>query len=111
MFRPVASITIVFVLTNVAAAYEPGEQLVIARSADMKVITGSTFQLTAGTPVTVRSSENGKLKVAAPRVGWIDSSAVIPAQDAQGYFAEQVEKSSDKAAAPRYVMQLARPYK
>jgi tetratricopeptide (TPR) repeat protein len=88
----------------VARAYEPGDQLVVTGPAEMKTITGSTFQLTAGTPLTVRGAENGKLandklKIAAPRVGWIDPSAAIPGSEADAYFSQQVEKGTEKAAA------------
>ncbi len=86
-------------LTNITSAYEPGDQLVVARSAEMKTITGASHQLTPGTPVTVRAVEADKLKVASPRVGWIDASAVIPAKDADAYFTEQMEKGQNKAAA------------
>src|SRR4051812_35812846 len=67
----------VFLIGTIAAAYEPGEQLVVARGVEMKTVTGSMFRLTPGTAVTVRGVEGDKLKVAAPRVGWIDSSAAI----------------------------------
>lgn len=93
------SFAVVFLLANLAAAYEPGEQLVITRPVEMKTITGSPFQLSPGTAVTVRSIEGGKLTVAAPRVGWIESSGVMAAKDAEAYFSEQIEKGSDKAAA------------
>lgn len=99
MCRFALSMTVAFALTRVTAAYEAGNQLVVARPVEMKTITGSTFQLTAGTPVTVRSVDDGKLKVASPRVGWIDPSAVVPATDAEAFFSEQSEKGSNKAAA------------
>src|SRR4051812_45454179 len=87
------------VLATVAAAFEPGDQLVAIRPTEMKTITGSTHHVTAGTPVTVRAIEGDKLKVAAPRVGWIDSSAVIPAKEADAYFSNQADKGLDKATA------------
>src|SRR4051794_34193606 len=98
MRRFVASLA-VLALTSLAAAYEPGDQLVIARPAEMQTILGSTHQLTPGSSITVRAVEGQKLKVAAPRVGWIDSSAVIPAKQADEYFSDQIVKASDKAAA------------
>jgi tetratricopeptide (TPR) repeat protein len=104
MCRLASSIILTVAFANLAAAYELGDQLVVARPVEMKTITGSKHQLTAGTPVTVRSVEADKLKVASPRVGWIDSSAVIPAKDADAYFTkqienEQIEKGQNKAAA------------
>jgi tetratricopeptide (TPR) repeat protein len=65
----------------------------------MKTITGSTYELTPGTPLTVRGVEADKLKVAAPRVGWIDPTAVVAGKDAEAYFSEQIETGSNKAAA------------
>jgi tetratricopeptide (TPR) repeat protein len=99
MFRSVRLIALLCLAASSAAAYETGDQLVVAQPVSMKTITGSMHPLTPGTPVTVRSVENGKLKVATPRVGWIDSSAVIAAKDADAYFSEQIEKGSNKAAA------------
>jgi tetratricopeptide (TPR) repeat protein len=99
MFRSTASIALLFLTADFAVAYEPGDQVVVANLANMKVITGSTYYLTPGTPVAVRTVEDGKLKVAAPRVGWIDSSAVIPAKEAEAFFSKQIESGSDKAAA------------
>ncbi|HEY2892903.1 MAG TPA: tetratricopeptide repeat protein, partial [Pirellulales bacterium] len=63
-----------------------------------------TFQLTPGSSVTVRGVDGEKLKVAAPRVGWIDSSVAIPAKQAEEFFSDRIakgpdEKSLDKAAA------------
>jgi tetratricopeptide (TPR) repeat protein len=86
-------------LTNLAGAYDIGEQLVVVHPVEMKTITGSSFLLTSGTALTLRDVEQDKLKVAAPRVGWIDASAVRKAKDAEAYFTEQIEKSADKAAA------------
>src|SRR5438067_3345880 len=99
MCRLATSIAIVFLLARLAAAYEPGEQLVVAQPIKMTTIAGPTYELTPGTPVTVRGVEADKLKVAAPRVGWIDSAAVIAAKDAETYFSEQTEKSPNRAAA------------
>ena len=99
MNRVARSFAIIFFSANFAAAYEPGDQLVVVRPVEMKTITGSTHQLTPGTPVTVRGVEGGKLRVAAPRVGWIESSTVIAAKDAVAYFSEELEKGADKAAA------------
>src|SRR5947207_1150477 len=99
MCRLATSIAIAFLLARLAAAYEPGEQLIVAQPIKMKTIAGSTYELTPGTPVTVRGVEADKRKVAAPRAGWIDSAAVIAANDAETYFSEQIEKSPDKAAA------------
>src|SRR5436853_5107023 len=98
MFRFNTSIALLCLAASSAAAYEPGDQLVVARAIEMKTLSGSMHPLTPGTPVTVRSVENGKLKVAAPRVGWIDASAVIAAKDADAYFSQQIEKGSDKGA-------------
>jgi tetratricopeptide (TPR) repeat protein len=86
-------------MSSVAAAFQPGDQLVVTKPAEMKTITGSSHLLTPGTPVTVRSSDGDKLKVAAPRVGWIDASTVIPNTEAEKYFSDQGEKGPDKAAA------------
>jgi len=99
MKRLTGSLTLVFLAANIAAAYEAGNQLVVTWAVEMKTINGAPYELTPGTPVTVRSVENGKLKVAAPRVGWIDSSAVVAAKDAEAYFSKQIESGSDKAAA------------
>jgi tetratricopeptide (TPR) repeat protein len=99
MKRLAGSLTLIVLSADFAAAYERGDQLIVANPTNMKTITGSMCQLTPGTPVTVRSVEEGKLKIAAPRVGWIDSSAVIAAKDAEPYFSKQVESVSDKAAA------------
>src|SRR5437773_2625786 len=100
MYRFGVSITLGFQLEAVAASgYDQGGQVVVGRPVVMKTITGSTFQLTPGTALTVRNVEGGQLKVAAPRVGWINSSAVIPAKEAEAYFSYQVEKGPDKAAA------------
>src|SRR5690348_6606326 len=86
-------------LATVAAGFEPGDQLVVIRPAEMKTITGSAHLMTPGTPVTVRASEGDKLKVASPRVGWIDASAAIPAKEAEAYFSNQADQGPDKAAA------------
>src|SRR5437763_7702805 len=86
-------------LSSVASALETGEQVVVARPAGMKTITGGAFQLTPGSSVTIRAIDGDKLKVAAPRVGWIEASAIIPAKEAESYFSAQVEKGQDKAAA------------
>src|SRR5690242_18629361 len=84
--RQLMFVVLAVVSCNQSIAFERGDQLVVARPTEMKTITGSTHEITAGTPVTVRSTEDGKLKVAAPRVGWIDASAVIPSKDAEAYF-------------------------
>jgi len=98
MCRTALPLALLFLLPHFATAYEPGEALVVARPVEMKTIAGSTHQLTPGTPLTIRSLEDSKLKVAAPRVGWIDSSAVIPAKQADAYFSEQLDKAPDKAS-------------
>jgi len=99
MVRHAIAMIASLLVAKLAAAYEPGELLVVVRPAAMKTITGSVYELTAGTPVTVRSIDDGKLKVAAPRVGWFDSSLVIAAKDAEAHFSAQVEKGPDKAQA------------
>jgi len=98
MLRAV-SIFAVLTLIRVATAFESGDQLIVIRPAEMKTITGSTYLVTAGTPVTVRASEGDKLKVASPRVGWIDASAAIPAKEADAYFSKHVDTGPDKATA------------
>jgi tetratricopeptide (TPR) repeat protein len=98
MFR---LISIFFSLAAVTAAnaFEVGDQLVVVRPTEMKTITGSAHLISPGTPVTVRASEGDKLKVASPRVGWIDASAAIPAKEAEAYFSNQADQGRDKAAA------------
>ncbi|HEY2415159.1 MAG TPA: tetratricopeptide repeat protein [Pirellulaceae bacterium] len=98
MWRFIALIVFV-VPQNLAAAFEAGDQLVAIKPADMKTITGSTYVVTTGTPVTVRAADGDKLKVAAPRVGWIDASTVIPVKEAEAYFSSQADKGADKAEA------------
>jgi len=98
MWRFLAFIAVTF-LTSTVAAFEPGDQLVVVRPEEMKTIAGSTHLVTPGTPVTARSIDGDKLKVATPRVGWIDASAAIPAKEAEIYFSQQAEKGPDKAAA------------
>jgi tetratricopeptide (TPR) repeat protein len=93
------SLFVVLTLVSIATAFESGDQLVVVRPAEMKTITGSTYVVTSGTPVTVRASEADKLKVAAPRVGRIDASSAIPAKEAEAYFSNQADKGPDKAAA------------
>src|SRR6478736_4540414 len=90
---------VISLMTSVASAFQPGNQLVVTKPAEMKTITGSSHLITPGTPVTVRSSDGDKLRVAAPRVGWIDASTVIPNTEAEKYFSDQAEKGPDKAAA------------
>jgi tetratricopeptide (TPR) repeat protein len=97
--RPLMLVVLALVISNQTIAFERGDQLVVARATEMKTLTGQAHDLSAGTPVTVRSTESGNLQVAAPRVGWIDASAVVPAKDAETYFSEQVDKGADKAAA------------
>src|SRR4051812_23124582 len=92
-------VIVVLGFPSLVAALEPADQLVVTRPTEMKTITGGTFQLTPGSTVTVRLVEGDQLKVAAPRVGWIGSSVVIPAKQADDYFSQQVEKDPDKAAA------------
>src|SRR6476660_1571030 len=92
-------VIVVLSFPSLVAAFEPGDQLVVTRPSEMKTITGGTFQLTTGSTVTVRLVEGDQLKVAAPRVGWIGSSGVIPAKQAEDFFSQQVEKGSDKSAA------------
>src|SRR5881394_1483431 len=87
------------VLQAVSAAFETGDQLVAVRPTDMKSSTGSTFHVTPGTPLTVRGVEGDRLKVAAPRVGWIEAGAVIPAKEAEAFFSQQAENGADKAMA------------
>src|SRR3954451_6049267 len=101
VMRQASGLIIVSLLVSVAAGYEQGDQLVVVRPVEMKTITGSTHELTPGAALTVRAVEDGKLKVAAPRVGWIDTSGVIPAKQAEAYFSEQIAKGTDKAAALR----------
>jgi tetratricopeptide (TPR) repeat protein len=96
--RHLTFVVVAVALVSQATGFERGDQLVVIRPTEMKTITGSTHELTAGTPVTVRSTEVSNLKVAAPRVGWIDASAVLPAKDADAYFSEQLDKGADKAA-------------
>jgi len=97
--RQLIFVVLAVVLCDRSTAFERGDQLVVARQTEMKTITGSMHEITAGTAVTVRSTEDGTLKVAAPRVGWIDASAVIPAKEAEAYFSEQVDKGMDRGAA------------
>src|SRR5262245_5947932 len=99
MNRFFVSIAVAALAADIAVAFEPGDQLVVVRPVEMKTITGSAHELTRGAAVTVRASESGKLKVAAPRVGWIDPSAVIPAKEADAYFSDQIAKAMDKADA------------
>jgi tetratricopeptide (TPR) repeat protein len=98
MLRVIASFA-VLVLVSVATAFESGDQLIVIRPAEMKTISGSQYMVTAGTPVTVRAAEGDKLKVAAPRVGWIDASTVIPVKEADACFSSQADKGPEKAAA------------
>src|SRR5689334_23345763 len=86
-------------LVAVASAFEPGDQLVVIHPAEMKTITGTAHVVTTGTPVTVRASEGDKLKVASPRVGWIDAATTIPSNEAEAYFSRQAESGSNTAAA------------
>src|SRR5262245_37624954 len=99
MFRLAVSLSLLFPIEALTAAHEPGDQLVVTRSTEMKAVTGSTFTLTPGTSLTVRAGESGQLKVAAPHVGWIDASAVIPAKEAEAFFSQQIDKGTDKATA------------
>lgn len=87
------------VLTGSATAFEIGDQLVAVRPANMKTITGASFLITPGSPLTVRSVDGDKLKVAAPRVGWIDALAVISAKEADSFFSQQIEQGVNKATA------------
>jgi len=89
----------VLTAVSVATGFEVGDQLVIVRPANIQVITGSQFALTPGTPVTVRSSEGDDLKVAAPRVGRIDTAAVILAKEADAYFSREIERNPNDTAA------------
>src|SRR5215510_11197149 len=76
MRQPALPLTLIMLLANFAAAYEPGDQLVVVRPAEMKTITGSTFQLTSGTPLTVRGAVDDKLasdKLSFNRAGLDDA--------------------------------------
>jgi len=84
---------------SAALGFERGDQAVIVRPTEMKVITGSSLALTPGTAVVVREVAQDRLKVAAGRVGWIDPSAVIPASQADAYFSQLIEKNSQDAVA------------
>jgi len=86
-------------LPNLVAAFDAGDQLVTIKPAEMKTLSGSQYWVTPATPVTVRAAEGEKLKVAAPRVGWIDASTVLPAKEAEAYFSSQADKGPEKAAA------------
>ena len=88
-------------LARLAAAYEPGEKLVVLRPTEMKVVSGSTYVLTPAMTVTVRATEGERLKVAAGRVGTIDPTGLIPAAKADDYFTELIAKDPQDAAALR----------
>lgn len=76
-----------------------GASVVLIQPVDMTTITGSKLPMTPGTTMTVREVEGDRLKVAAGRVGWVASSAVIPAGRADQFFTDAIQKDSQSASA------------
>lgn len=78
-------------------AFEPGEKVVLTRPVEITSITGSLFRLTPGTKASIEGVENQTLKIAAGRVGWIDSAAVVAASKADDYFSARIAAHSQDA--------------
>ncbi len=93
-----------FVGCQIAAAFEPGEKVVVVQPVEMKTINGSTLPLTMGTAVTVQESsaqvlDAKRLKVAVGRVGWIDAAAIVPVSEADDRFSKRIAEDAQDAAA------------
>lgn len=97
--RLTAAVVGMLLSQSLAAGYQSGEQVVVVRPIEMKTITGSTTLLTPGTIATVRGADADRLKVAAGRVGWIETSAVVAAKDADAHFSKRIDNSPQDAVA------------
>jgi tetratricopeptide (TPR) repeat protein len=83
---------------NIACGFAPGDKVVVLRPVEL-VREGAAVPLTPGAILRVEAEQGDRLRVAAPRIGTIETSAVIAAVKADERFTALIDANPKDAVA------------
>lgn len=84
---------------NIACSFAPGDKVVVIRPVELQREGAAAVPLTPGAILKVEADQGDRLRVAAPRIGTIETSAVIADAKADDHFTALIDANPKDAAA------------